>query len=91
MASTPIQCDTHGTRIATVVCQHLLDSREKVVGFIENNEDPNDLQAWCNECEALFLEEDGLTQRFRAFNDFRVVCEICYASLKARHSAQMSE
>ena len=45
-----------------------------------------DLQAWCDECEAYFTREGALTEAFKRFNDFAVVCVACYSELKARHS-----
>jgi hypothetical protein len=56
------------------------------VGFVENTSDPHDLQAWCDECEAYFTREGALTEAFKRFNDFAVVCVACYSELKARHS-----
>ena len=80
-----VQCGDHGERIATVVCAHLLRSADGPAGFVENSTDPEDLQAWCDRCEEVFVEEDGLTEVFRRFNDMRLVCDRCYAALKARH------
>ena len=84
--SAHVNCGTHGRRVAAVVCCHLLGARDQVVGFIENNSDPDDLQAWCERCEAMFLAEGGLTDDFRRFNDFRVVCDFCYAAIRERHA-----
>ena len=47
-----VDCGVHGKRIAAVVCRHMLNAHEEVVGFVENSADPNDLQAWCDKCEA---------------------------------------
>jgi hypothetical protein len=80
-----IECK-HGTLAAAVVCRHHGEAQERVVGFVENSADPDDLQAWCDECEALYLREDGLTEEFRHFNAFAAVCIVCYAELKARHT-----
>lgn len=84
MTST-IDCDTHGPSSTAVVCRHMIVTSEPV-GFVENSSDPDDLQAWCHACEAMFLQEDGLTDVFREFNDMAVVCGDCYGSLKQRHS-----
>lgn len=80
-----INCDAHGERTAAIVCRHHLDSSH-AVGFIENCHDPDDQQAWCDDCEALFIDEGDKTDKFIAFNNFAVVCADCYARLKARHS-----
>ena len=80
-----IHCGTHRDRISTVICGHMLGSSEKIVGFIENRSDPTDLQAWCDDCERLFLAEGGMTEEFRAFNQISLVCDLCYAMIKARN------
>jgi len=59
---------------------------DRCLGFIENSSDPDDLQAWCDECESLYLREGGLTAAFEEFNDRKIVCEFCYQFFRARHS-----
>ena len=80
-----INC-SHGDRPAAVVCGHLLRTKDRVVGFVENSSDPADLQAWCDACESAFLREGGLTPQFREFNDMVVVCDLCYSEIKERHN-----
>lgn len=81
-----LDCGLHGKRVATVVCRHLLASVQAPAGFIENSDDPNDLQAWCHACEEVFEKEGGMTDSFREFNGMTLVCVACYAEAKARHS-----
>lgn len=81
-----VDCGPHGKRVAAVVCRHMIDARDRVVGFVENSSDPNDLQAWCDACEAMFVREQELTPAFKAFNDMAIVCAVCYQELKTRHS-----
>ncbi|MEQ3443964.1 hypothetical protein ABMY47_21095 [Pseudoalteromonas sp. BZP1] len=57
-----IDCGKHGKRVAAVVCGHLVKPEGEPLGFIENSSVPNDLQAWCYQCEAVFEEEDGMTE-----------------------------
>jgi hypothetical protein len=83
-----IRCGTHGTRLPAIVCRHMIRAKDRVVGFVENNPDPADLQAWCDHCERVFIEEGDKTERFRRFNDFAVVCDFCYAAFKARHGGE---
>ncbi len=52
---------------------------------MENSSDPENLQAWCDACESLFLAEGDMTERFRQFNNFAVVCDFCYANLRDKH------
>jgi hypothetical protein len=80
-----VDCGPHGRRVAAVVCCHMIDASESV-GFIENSSDPNDLQAWCERCEEMFLAEGDKTKAFEAFNDFAIVCCDCYRAFKAQHS-----
>ena len=80
-----IKCSTHGSRAPAIVCCHQVNNRDRIVGFVENSSDPEDLQAWCDECERLFIQEDGMTEVFRAFNDFKVVCDFCYVQIKERN------
>lgn len=81
-----VDCAEHGRSIACVVCTHLLHAAERSVGFIENSSDPQDLQAWCDDCEQLFEREGEMTEDFRQFNDMRLVCSVCYELIKQRHS-----
>lgn len=86
-----IDCAPHGKRIAAVVCGHMIKAKDHIVGFIENCSDPNDLQAWCDACEEMFLREGELTPDFNEFNDMAIVCDVCYQELKARHSHMRNE
>jgi hypothetical protein len=81
-----VHCDIHGDDVAAVVCRHHVETSDHVVGFVENSDDPGDLQAWCDACEELFIREGDKTKRFVRFNNFAIVCVRCYAQLKARHS-----
>jgi hypothetical protein len=83
-----ISCGSHGERVAAVVCRHQLEVRDRVVGFVENSDDPNDLQAWCQDCEEFFLREGTKSEAFLRFNGFKVVCVDCYAHMKASHSPE---
>lgn len=83
-----IECDRHGTRIAAVVCRHLLGAHGPRRGFVENSDEPDDLQAWCHDCEEVFEREGGLTEAFSEFNDRVMVCDRCYAELKRYHSIE---
>ncbi|HKA44755.1 MAG TPA: hypothetical protein VKF40_22415, partial [Burkholderiales bacterium] len=93
MSSDPltINCPTHGSScVSAVVCGHMVDSKAVAVGFVENNDDPSDLQAWCEDCEAMFLSEGDKTQAFLDFNRMTLVCVNCYQELKSRHSREFN-
>ena len=85
-----IKCGTHGSQTPAVVCCHMIQMKERVVGFVENNDDPNDLQAWCEACEQLFVREGEMIAEFRKFNDMTIICDFCYAQLKEKHSQPSS-
>ncbi|MFZ4081890.1 MAG: hypothetical protein ACOYKN_11735 [Pirellula sp.] len=80
-----VKCQQHGKQMTAVVCCHMIDAVDPV-GFVENSSDPEDLQAWCEECERLFVSETEMTEAFVAFNDFAVVCRDCYHDLEKQHS-----
>lgn len=87
MSSKPLRLECrHGVLASTVVCRHHVTALERVVGFIEISDDPHDLGAWCDECEAFYEREGARTEAFERFNDFALVCVACYSDLKARHS-----
>jgi hypothetical protein len=65
----------------------MIESSE-AVGFVENNSDPSDLQAWCKRCEEMFLAEGEKTEVFEAFNERAIICCVCYSALKAKHSKE---
>jgi hypothetical protein len=82
-----INCKTHGENcISAVVCGHMVESKPLAVGFVENSDDPNDLQAWCEGCEEMFQREGDKTEAFLEFNRMTIVCTNCYAELRAMHS-----
>ena len=80
-----VDCGRHGKRVSSVVCRHQITSSDPV-GFVEIRSEPNDLQAWCESCEQLFLAEGDMTEKFRTYNDMAIVCCVCYAALKQKHS-----
>lgn len=82
-----VDCGPHGRRVAAVVCRHLLPSEPAPAGFVENSSDPDDLQAWCGRCEAMFEQEGGMTKAFKEFVGMAVVCVECYQEAKTRHDS----
>jgi hypothetical protein len=83
--SEEFRCSIHGLSTSAIVCGHMIAAKSSV-GFVENSDDPNDLQAWCEGCEAMFLREGAKTPMFLEFNQMAVVCADCYRDLKARHT-----
>lgn len=83
--ATEIDCACHARRIAAVVCAHLLAKDGPPLGFVENNDDPKDLQGGCYACEQVFTEEGERSGRFVAFTQPTIGCDLCHAEIKARH------
>ena len=86
-----INCERHGERTAAIVCRHHIQVHDHAAGFVENSDDPDDLQAWCDDCERMFLQQGDKTDDFRIFNDFAVVCVNCYVELRTRHQREPEE
>lgn len=85
-----LDCGIHGKRTSAVVCKHMLRGEPAPSGFVENRSDPDDLQAWCCQCEKEFEQEGGMTEAFRQFNGMTLVCVVCYTDAKARHALPAS-
>ena len=85
-----LDCGSHGKRLATVVCKHMVGTGSAPVGFVENSNDPRDLQAWCHACEAKWQKEGDMTEAFLEFNGMVLICVSCYAEAKSRHAIKES-
>jgi hypothetical protein len=81
-----VLCGTHGKQTPAVVCAHLLEETDRVLGFVENSSDPENLQAWCDDCERMFLREGSMTPAFLRFNDMQVLCVFCYERVREKHA-----
>lgn len=81
------ECDTHGTQRAAIACQHLVDTglTQQSVGFFTPSgelDDPS-LQAWCFDCEQVFIEEnEEFTERMLDQLNLGLVCELCFEEIK---------
>jgi hypothetical protein len=85
-AAPTVLCGTHGKRTSAVVCGHHVSETDRILGFVENSSEPEDLQAWCDDCEDRFLREGEMTTDFRQFNAMTVVCDFCYARIRETHT-----
>ncbi|EAT13887.1 hypothetical protein HF888_10640 [Bermanella marisrubri] len=83
-----LDCEKHGKGVAAVVCGHLTTYCDTPLGFVENSDEPNDLQGWCFACEYVYDQEEDLTDRFKSFNNMRLVCEKCYSIIKSKHTIE---
>lgn len=75
-----IECEEHGTREATFVCQHLV--KGEGLGFHQGSDDddpPAPLpDAWCDSCETVRAEEGGWNDRSEAEAKIGLLCSDCY-------------
>jgi len=83
-----VKCSIHEYRRRAFVCRHLNQTTK--VGFEEAFEsvegmellEDDDFQAWCNECEAIRLQEGEWNDKSMAFAGIKLVCEKCYFEMK---------
>lgn len=82
-----IECQEHGVRARTFVCQHLVSGSD--LGFhFEVSEDEPDIawpDAWCDACDAVLEAEGGWTEEAEEAAGVSVVCDFCYESSRERN------
>jgi hypothetical protein len=83
-----VKCGTHGEVGQAFVCCHLVAEREKPLGFIQAEYDPDDPepQAWCGACDAAMSDAGGWTEELMEQSDIRLVCEFCFETIRGIHS-----
>jgi len=79
-----INCHTHGRRPGALICQHILRDNAPGREFFETSSDPDDLQGWCDLCEAKFQEEGDLTAAFVDFCGAKMICDEHYKLFRSR-------
>jgi hypothetical protein len=86
-----IKCGDHEKRRRAFVCKHL--NKTAKVGFeeafetyegmeLDDEDEDEDFQAWCDECETARLKTDGWNDESMEFADIKMVCEVCYFDMK---------
>ena len=89
-----VECATHGKRRATFLCQHLIGGGEGL-GFHcgYNSEAPDEVypDAWCDACEQMLETEGEWTEHAMEAAGVKMVCDVCYEELRARHWVQDDE
>ena len=65
-----------------IICQHLLMNPDLNLNFPCDEEDD---EAWCDECEKIFQEEEGWTDRALEFADIKPYCKYCFAEMKQKY------
>lgn len=88
-ADRVVHCAEHGARSPAFVCHHLVAPATEARGFHQADVDPNrewtDLNGWCDECDRVYLAEQGWNDTSEGFAQIQLVCDACFFQLKARH------
>ena len=87
-----INCKVHGQTEPAILCSHLAETDTNQchrIGWVQaeydpEHREPGDLMAWCTECDKVYESDGGWNEN----NDsnFKVVCELCFLSLKENQS-----
>ena len=84
--SETVECDRHGHRRKTYVCDHLLDGEKQ--GFVWSPDEPENPypDAWCLACDRVRLEHgEKWNPQSEALITVRLVCSDCYEEIKERN------
>lgn len=82
-----VECCDHGPRNRAYVCQYLVNSEFK--GFWESFDSDStkiynndELNAWCDECDKILLEEGEWNDISEAFARITLICDVCFFKMK---------
>jgi hypothetical protein len=82
-----VECCNHGLRNEAYVCQHLVTSEFN--GFWESFDSDStkeyvdgELNAWCNECDKVLVEQGEWNDISEAFAKIELVCDACFFEMK---------
>ena len=82
-----MECILHGKQKPAFICKHL--QYGEGLGFHQPIETPKEdwpfQNAWCDECNTIFLEEGGWNDRSEAFAGIMAICEGCFEVIKERN------
>jgi hypothetical protein len=88
-----VQCATHGRVQAAFVCRHLVEQlrqpRPGRIGFFRpaaRDGEPEELQAWCRECDAVLDRVGEWNDESEAFAGVTLICSGCYGNLQRSQS-----
>ena len=88
-----VECDTHGTAVATFVCQHLVGGEKLGFNLGYDPEQPDDLypDAWCDECESVLEAEGEWNEKSEEFAGIKLLCAHCYEDTRNKNWLQNDE
>jgi len=82
-----VECCDHGLRNRAFVCQHLITS--EFPGFWESFDSDStkkyvdgELNAWCDECDKILLEQGEWNDMSEAFAKIKLICDACFFEMK---------
>lgn len=85
--TSKIQCETHGECEATYVCSHLTG---EAAGLGFNGDEPTEENpfpdAWCDDCELIFVAHDGWNDESEKLAKIVLLCSGCYERTRIRNT-----
>ena len=89
-----VQCATHGRVQPAFVCRHLVEQlrnpRSERIGFFRpaaNDGEPEELQAWCADCDVVLRRVGEWNDESEAFAGVTLICSGCYGNLQRSQGA----
>jgi hypothetical protein len=84
-----VTCQEHGAATTTYVCSHLAADPVQRWHSARASTDNPWPDAWCDQCNARFLQEGEWNERNFAGVDLRVLCHHCYEAQSANSIARL--
>ena len=88
-----VHCRVHGPVQAAFVCRHLVEQlrnpRPGRIGFFKpaaNDGEPEELQAWCADCDVVLRRVGEWNDESEAFAGVTLICSGCYGNLQRSQS-----
>jgi hypothetical protein len=78
-----IQCAGHGEAYATFVCEHLATKAPQEWFGDSPAEDNQWPDAWCAECNSIFLREGEWNERNNKEIKLKIICDRCYSEARS--------
>jgi hypothetical protein len=79
-----VECSHHGSGVATYVCEHLVSQPEQKWFSNTSIEEDKWPDAWCANCEVLFLEQGEWNDKNEPRTNIEVLCHHCYERLRSQ-------
>jgi len=79
-----VECLEHGTSQRTYVCRHVAQGSGKGFFFYSDPDNPRP-DAWCAECNAVMLADDGWNEVNEKAAEITLLCGVCYDNAKLRN------